>query len=148
VNNTRPRRRFVVFAAALTLGVAATISAGLLVSAGTASATATIYTVSRTVGPFSGTAKDGQPGWIDPDREAFSVACNAPRDALLAGAAVINRTTKYGTTEKDVVSLDRIGAYYDPDALVPIHWGTFLRPNGRTGWNTVTLTATCLIRQT
>ena len=152
------RRRLVGLVASLaaTSGVVAAVS--LPTFTGTAEAVATIYTVSRTLGPYNGALPIGAtvpcglgctttaPGAIDADDEAPTVMCNGERDALLGGTATINRKTSYGTTERDVVNLDRLGAFWDSE-VDRIKWGTWIRPNGRPGWNTVTLAATCLIRR-
>ena len=152
------RRRLIGLAAALVAasGVVAAVSLSPLT--GTAEAVATIYTVSRTLGPYNGALPIGAtvpcgagctttaPGAIDADDEAPSVMCNSERDALLGGTATINRKTSHGTTEKDVVNLDRLGAFWDTE-VDRIRWGTWIRPNGRPGWNSVTLTVQCLIRR-
>ena len=158
--NKRRRLIGLVATVAAASGVATAVS--LPTFTGTAEAVATIYTVSRTLGPYNGALPLGAtvpcgpgcsvtaPGAIDMDDEAPSVMCNSERDALLGGAATINRKTSHGTTEKDVVNLDRIGAYWDPEAGPGpgrIRWGTWIRPTGRPGWNSVTLTIQCLIRR-
>jgi hypothetical protein len=89
------------------------------------------YTVTRTVGPYNGAAKIGEPGSV-PDGRGVTVAC-APRESILKGTAKINRKTSYGTTSRDVLTLDPVGAF----------WGTFVNATGRKGWNSVTLTVTC-----
>lgn len=144
-----------------------TLSAALLVGssvgdAPAAEATATQYNVTRVLGPFNGTLAVGAtvpcsparagcaqsaPGSIDPDAEASDVWCNNNRDVMLGGSAVINLKTSHGTAKTATVDLDRIGAHYDPEADITMRWGTFVRPNGKSGWSSVTITATCLVRK-
>jgi hypothetical protein len=140
------RRRLIGLVASLTATSGVAVAVSLPTLTGTAEAVATTYTVSRTLGPYNGAAAFDAPGGVG-DGEAPTVMCNSERDALLGGAATINRKTSHGTTEKDVVNLDRIGALWDSE-VGRIKWGTWIRSTGRPGWNSVTLTATCLIRRT
>jgi hypothetical protein len=94
------------------------------------------YTVTRTVGPFSGT--DTSLG----DREALSVWCTGATDSILSESAKIVRKTSHGTASRDVVTLDVLGAYWDSEVDL-LKWGTFIGATGKSGWNSVTLTITC-----
>jgi hypothetical protein len=98
------------------------------------------YTVTRTVGPYNGAAKLGEPGSV-PDGEGKTVSCS-PGDSIVAGSAKINRKTSYGTTSRDVLTLDVIGVFWDTE-VDSLKWGTFIDATGRKGWNGVTLTVTC-----
>ena len=99
------------------------------------------YTVTRTVGPYSGTAPDGDAGHPQNNGEADRVDCRKG-DTAVSGHATINHRTSHGTTRYDVLRLDRSGVTYDSDAGYSIFY-QFISPNGRRGWNSVTLTATC-----
>jgi hypothetical protein len=96
--------------------------------------------VTKTFGPYNGAAKLGRPGSV-PDGEGIRVSCGA-RESILTGSAKINRKTTYGTTSKDVLTLDVVGAYWDTEND-SLNWGTFVNATGSKGWNSVTLTATC-----
>jgi hypothetical protein len=98
------------------------------------------YTVTRTVGPYNGAAKLGDPGSV-PDGEGKTVSCG-PGESIVAGSAKINRKTSYGTTSRDVLTLDIVGAFWDTETD-SLKWGTFINATGRKGWNSVTLTVTC-----
>lgn len=141
--------------------VASLVVAFGVADSGTADATAVQYTVTRTLGPYNGALPPGAtvpcvpanpncvmsaPGSIDPDEDAPTVQCNNAHDALLGGSAVINLKTSHGTAKSATVNLDRLGAIWNSDAD-RIQWGTFVRPNGKTGWSSVTLTITCLVRK-
>jgi hypothetical protein len=109
---------------------------------------ATTYTVTKTFGPFDGTAKIGESGSV-PDGEAIEVTCRNPRrDSILSGAATINRSTPKGTARHEVLKFDSIGAFYDTEDDT-LNWGGFVYPrykdHGTRGpiWNSVTLTITC-----
>jgi hypothetical protein len=97
------------------------------------------YVVSRTVGPYNGAAKLGDPGSV-PDGEAVTVSCN-PGDSIVSGSARINRKTSHGTS-RIVLSLDVLGAFWDQTDEV-LRWGAFVNATGRPGWNSVTLTVNC-----
>lgn len=157
-----PRSLYLLAAVALVGALTAALTIGSAASnPGTAEAVASQYTVTRTWGPYNGalpidaTVPCGPgcamtaPGAIPDFSEAPSVYCNSPRDAMLGGASVINHKTSHGTTTKDVVNLDRFGAFWDPEAgqAGQIGWGTWIRPTGRAGWNSVTITVTCLVRK-
>ena len=112
---------------------------GLTLGTATA-ATSNTYTVTRTVGPYNGAAKLGELGSV-PDGEAKTVACS-PGESIIAGSAKINRKTSHGKTSRDVLTLDVIGAFWDPEVDL-LKWGAFINATGRKGWNSVTLTVTC-----
>lgn len=140
------RSLYLLPAVALVGGLTAALTVGAAVSdPSTAEAVATQYTVSRTVGPYNGALPFDTPGGV-PNGEAPSVSCNNPHDALLGGNAVVNLKTSHGTSKSGTLNLDRIGAYWDSE-VDRIKWGTFIRPTGKTGWNSVTITATCLVRK-
>lgn len=148
-------------------GLVAALAVGLTAASaatdpGVAEATATQYNVTTTLGPFNGVLPVGAtvpcsparsgcvqsaPGSIPEDQEARSVTCHNSHDALLTGSAVIDLKTSHGTAKAATVDLDRIGAFYDPDAQIGIGWGTFVRPNGKVGWSSVTISITCLVRK-
>ena len=122
--------------------IALTTVIGLSFIAGTADAAPSrTYTVTRTVGPYSGTAPDGDAGHPQNNGEADRVDCRKG-DTAVSGHATINHRTSHGTTRYDVLRLDRSGVTYDSDAGYSIFY-QFISPNGRKGWNSVTLTATC-----
>ncbi len=102
------------------------------------------YTVTRTFGPYNGEAtwQNGKPGQV-PDGQALAVYCGN-RESVIGGAAKINRKTSYGTTKRDVLTLDVIGVFYDTDRSdISLGWGAFANPTGKPGWNSVTITVTC-----
>lgn len=157
------RALYVLAPTALTVALAAAFTVGDAVSdPATAEATATQYTVTRTIGPFNGALPPGAtvpcvpanpncamsaPGSIDPDKDAPTVECNSAHDALLGGSAVINtKTPGHPAAKSATVDLDRLGALWDSDQN-RIEWGTFIRPNGRAGWSSVTISAVCLVRK-
>ena len=130
---------------AATLGLAAALGLTLAVVPAASGAPFNTYTVSRTVGPYRGDAKLGEPGSV-PDGEAVTIGCRTDRypfgDNILRGSATINRKTAYGTTSREVLTLNVIGSGYDPDTG-RLYWGAYVNPTGRKGWNNVTLTVTC-----
>ena len=93
------------------------------------------------VATAASTSKIGEPGSV-PDGEGVTVACNNPRESIVSGSAKINRKTSHGTTSKDVLTLDPVGAFWDTEVDM-LKWGTFVNATGRKGWNSVTLTITC-----
>ena len=99
------------------------------------------YTVTRTVGPYSGTAKDGETGFPQSNGEADVVGCRKD-DTAVRGSARINHRTSRGATRYDVIRLDKSGVTYDSDAGRSVFY-QFISPNGRRGWNSVTLSVTC-----
>jgi hypothetical protein len=99
------------------------------------------YTVTRTVGPYSGTAPDGNAGHPQNNGEADVVLCHRG-DTAVRGHARINHRTSHGTTRSDVLRLDRSGVTYDSESGYNVFY-QFISPNGRKGWNSVTLTVTC-----
>jgi hypothetical protein len=163
------RSPYILGSAALVGAFVAALTVGAAVSGSdVADATAVQYTVTRTVGPYSGALPVGAtvpcspanaagaplgcvqtaPGALPGDSESFDVWCHNNRDAMLSGSAVINtKTPGHPDAKQATVALDRIGAHYDPDADISMRWGTFVRPNGRPGWSSVTITATCLVRR-
>jgi hypothetical protein len=125
----------------LTLPVMALVALLGLTLVGTATAApANKYTVTRTVGPYNGAAKLGGPGSV-PDGEAKTVSCG-PGESILAGSAKIIRKTSHGITSRNVLTLDVIGAFWDPEVDL-LKWGAFINATGRKGWNSVRLTVTC-----
>jgi hypothetical protein len=136
-------RRWILVPTVALLGVT-------LVSATTATATASAaatpkppsksYTVTRTYGPYNSAAQIGQVGSV-PDGEGVTAAC-APGESIIAGATKINRKTTHGTTARDVLTLDTVGAFWDPE-VDALKWGTFVNATGKSGWNSVTITLTC-----
>ena len=63
---------------------------------------------------------------------------------MIGGTATINRKTSYGTTRSDVLTLDVIGTFYDPERSdFALGWGAFANPARKPGWNSVTITVTC-----
>jgi hypothetical protein len=99
------------------------------------------YTVTRTVGPYSGTAPDGDAGHPQNNGEADVVTCRRG-DTAVRGHATINRRTSHGISRSTVLRLDRDGVTYDSESGYSVFY-QFISPNGRKGWNSVTLTATC-----
>lgn len=133
-----------VIVAAL-LGVAAALGLTVVIVPAASGAPSNTYTVTRTVGPYRGDARLGEPGSV-PDGEAVTIGCRTDRypfgDNILQGTATINRKTTYGTTSREVLTLNVIGTGYDPDTG-RLYWGAYVNATGRKGWNTVTLTVTC-----
>lgn len=138
--------------------IPATIAA-LMAFAGTANATATTYTVSHTWGPYNGALPTGAtvpcgprsactaPGSVPDFDEAPHIACNNAHDAMLGGNAVVDtKTPGHPTAKAPTVDLDRLGVFWDSE-IDRIEWGTWIRPNGKAGWSSVTITATCLVRK-
>jgi hypothetical protein len=113
---------------------------GLTLVGSATAATSKMYTVTRTVGPYNGAAKLGEPGSV-PDGEAKTVACS-PGESIIEGSAKINRKTSHGKASRDVLTLDVIGAFWDREVDL-LKWGSFINATGRKGWNSVTLTVTC-----
>ena len=66
------------------------------------------YTVTRTVGPYSGTAREGDIGFPQTNGEADVVLCHKG-DTAVRGHATINHKTRHGTTKRDVLRLGRSG---------------------------------------
>ena len=128
----RTRAFWAAAAAALGLTLAVTLPAD--------AATSTTYVVARTFGPYNGAAGPNDPGTV-PTGEARSIAC-LRGESILKGAARVNRTTSYGTTSSNVLTVDVIGAYWDTEDA-SLKWGAFINATGRGGWNSVTLTVTC-----
>jgi len=96
--------------------------------------------VTRTVGPYNGAAKLNEPGSV-PDGEAKTVSCGSG-ESILSGSAKIKRKTSHGKTSRDVLTLDVLGAFWDPE-VDTLKWGAFINATGHKGWNSVTLTVTC-----
>jgi hypothetical protein len=125
----------------LTLLVMALVALLGLTLVGTAdAATSKTHTVTRTVGPYNGAAELNEPGSV-PDGEAKTVSCGAG-ESIISGSAKIKRKTSHGTTSRDVLTLDVIGAFWDPE-VDTLKWGAFIEATGRKGWNSVTLKVTC-----
>lgn len=100
------------------------------------------YIVQRIVGPFSGTAKDGDPGFPESEGEADRVNCRG-NDSIVSGkATILRRTVHHGLSRNIVIKLDVIGAFWDSD-VDALRWGTFIAPNGKKGWNSVRLSILC-----
>ena len=109
---------------------------------GTADAsTSRIYTVTRTVGPYSGSAKDGEAGFPQSNGEADVVNCRKG-DTAVKGFAQIKRRTSHGIARTDVVRLGKRGVAYNSESGFDMFY-VFITPNGRKGWNSVTLTVAC-----
>jgi hypothetical protein len=114
---------------------------GLAVVGTADAATSKTYTVTRTVGPYSGTAKDGEKGFPHSNGEADTVSCRRG-DKAIKGSAKINRRTSHGTARGNVVQLGRRGVTYNSESGFDVFY-VFVDPNGRKGWNSVTLTVAC-----
>jgi hypothetical protein len=99
------------------------------------------YTVTRTVGPYNGTAREGDAGYPQSNGEADVVLCRRG-DTAVSGHARINHRTSHGTTRRDVLRLGRNGVTFDNESGYSVFY-QFISPNGRRGWNSVTLTVTC-----
>ena len=99
------------------------------------------YVVTRTVGPYSGTAKEGERGYPQSNGEADRVLCHLG-DTAVSGSAKIVRKTSHGTARRDVLQLGKHGVAYDSESGYDIFY-QFVAPNGRKGWNSVKLTVTC-----
>ena len=130
---------------AAALGLTAALGLALAIAPTASGAPSNTYVVSRTVGPYDGAAKLGEPGSV-PDGEAVTIGCRTDRypfgDNIVKGTATINRKTSFGTTSKEVLTLNVIGTGYDPDTG-RLYWGAYVDATGRKGWNSVTLTVTC-----
>jgi hypothetical protein len=100
------------------------------------------YTVTRTVGPFNGQAKDGDPGFPQSNGEADVIQCRQEGDTILTGSATILRTTSRGTSRHDTLDVHVIGAFDNTEAG-RLQWGAFITPNGNKGWNSVKFSLTC-----
>ncbi len=124
----------------LILLVVALVVLGLTLVGTATAAPANTYTVTRTVGPYNGAAKLGERGSV-PDGEAKTVSCGHG-ESILGGSAKIIRKTSHGTTSRNVLTLDVIGAFWDPEVDL-LKWGAFINATGRKGWNSVKLTVTC-----
>ena len=99
------------------------------------------YVVTRTVGPYSGTAKEGDRGFPQTNGESDRVHCHLG-DTAVSGSAKIVRKTSHGTAHRDVLKLGKHGVTYDSESGYDIFY-QFVAPNGRKGWNNVKLTVTC-----
>ena len=100
------------------------------------------YTITKTFGPYNGAAEIGQLGSV-PDGRALTVYCG-DRESVLGGKTKVNRQTTYGTTRRDVLTLDVIGVFYDTDRSdISLGWGAYAIPTRKPGWNSVTITVTC-----
>jgi hypothetical protein len=97
------------------------------------------YTVTRTVGPYNGAAKLGEPGSV-PDGEAPRVNCKAD-DVALRGYATINRRTSHGFSRR-VLTIGKHGVAFNEESGYWMFYA-FVNPTGRQGWNSVTLHVTC-----
>ena len=115
---------------------------GLSLTGTADAATATTYTVTRTVGPFNGAARIGQNGSV-PDGAAVVVNCR-PDDTALKGSATINRRTSHGTAAT-VLRLGKHGVAFDPDSGYSQFYA-FVSATGKKGWNSVTLKVSCARR--
>jgi hypothetical protein len=104
-------------------------------------APARTYTVTRTVGPYSGTTREGDAGYPQTNGEADVALCRRG-DTAVRGHARINHRTAHGPTRYDVLRLDRSGVTHDSESGYNVFY-QFISPNGRKGWNSVTLTVTC-----
>jgi|tagenome__1003787_1003787.scaffolds.fasta_scaffold20423181_3 hypothetical protein len=98
------------------------------------------YTVTRTVGPYSGTAALGAPGSV-PDGEAPRVNCRDGRDVAVRGYATINRRTSHGYSRR-VLRVGRHDVAFNEESGYWMFYA-FVSPTGRKGWNSVTLHVTC-----
>lgn len=94
------------------------------------------YTMVRTVGPFSGTAKPGDPGGV-PDGEALTVHCWQTGDKALRGTVKI----VWGG-DRRVLRIERRGTFFDSEVDLDGYYA-FVAASGRRGQNTVVLTVTC-----
>lgn len=99
------------------------------------------YVVTRTVGPYSGTAEEGDPGFPQTNGEADRVLCHLG-DTAVSGSAKIVRKTSHGTASSDVLRLGKHGVTYDSESGYQVFY-QFITPKGRKGWNNVKLTVTC-----
>jgi hypothetical protein len=99
------------------------------------------YVVTRTVGPFSGTAPEGERGFPQSNGEADVAICRIG-DTALSGSAKIVRKTSHGTARHDVLRLGKHGVYYDEESGHEVFY-QFITQNGSKGWNSVKLTVTC-----
>jgi hypothetical protein len=133
-------RRLILLALALIALLGLAIVGTATAATSKTTAPSKTYTVTKTFGPYNGAAKIGEPGSV-PDGEGIRVSCGA-RESILTGSAKIIRKTTHGTTSKDVLTLDVVGAYWDTEND-SLNWGTFVNATGSKGWNSVTLTATC-----
>jgi hypothetical protein len=128
-------RRLLLFVPTLVVPLA-------LLLGGTAdAATSRTYTVTRTVGPYNGTAKDGEAGFPQSNGEADVVLCRKG-DKAVKGSATIKRRTSHGTASRTVLRIGKTGVTYDSDAGYDVFYA-FLTPTGQKGWNSVKLTVTC-----
>lgn len=100
-----------------------------------------IYVVTRTVGPYSGTAPEGERGYPQYNGEADVALCKVG-DTALSGSAKIVRRTPRGTARSTVLRLGKHGVYYDSESGHEVFY-QFISQNGRKGWNSVKLTVTC-----
>lgn len=112
-----------------------------LAGAGTAEAAAPTYvrypyTMTRTVGPFDGTAKPGDPGGL-PDGEALTVHCWQTGDKAIRGTVKIDRNGA-----RRVLHIGRRGTFFDSEVDLDGYYA-YATATGRRGQNTVTLTVTC-----
>ena len=114
----------------------------VLLLGGTATAAPSrTYTVTRTVGPYNGAAKDGEAGFPQSNGEADLVNCRKG-DTALRGTARINRRTSHGTAARTVLRIGKRGVAYNSESGYDMFYA-FLTPTGLKGWNSVTLTVTC-----
>lgn len=94
------------------------------------------YTMVRTVGPFSGTAKPGDPNSL-PDGEALTVHCWQTGDKAIRGSVKVDRGGDHR-----VLWVGRRGTFFDSEVDLDGYYA-FVTATGRRGQNTVTLTVTC-----
>ena len=128
-------RRLLLFVPTLVVPLA-------LLLGGTAdAATSRTYTVTRTVGPYNGTAKDGEAGFPQSNGEADVVLCRTG-DKAVKGSATIKRRTSHGTAARTVLRIGKRGVAYNSESGYDMFYA-FLTPTGQKGWNSVTLTVTC-----
>ena len=99
------------------------------------------YVVTRIVGPYSGTAPEGERGYPQSNGEADVVLCRLG-DTAVSGSAKIIRKTSHGTARRDVLRLGKHGVTYDSESGYQVYY-QFVTQNGRKGWNSVKLTVTC-----